>query len=205
MNAPAQPSRRHHRPGAALLAALLAAAAPAHAQNLLANGNFDHPQGPLFGWITDYAWTGNQNYAGNKDCVTVKGGIAELVSPGTQGAKLESLPIPFEPGFRYTCTLEIKGGPYRIYFAGYKWKPGVRPHDNPELGELRMIYKSKALDQRSPTLARETLELPGVDLSTQAKTALKEVRFITLYVWMLKSGSVDKISIIKTADPKMKF
>ena len=200
MNLPARPRRR-----LLLVAALLAAAPAARAQNLVPNGDFDHQQGALFGWITDYAWTGNSKIAGNKDCVAVEDGAAHIKSPGTQGAKMECVPIPFEPGFRYTAEFQVKGGPYRIYFAGYKWKPGIRPHDNPELGELRMIYKSKALAKQSRSADNEKIELPGVELSAQAKAALKPVRFLTLYVWMLGDGSIDKVKITKTADAKMKF
>lgn len=200
MSLPARPRRL------LLLAAALFAAAPAaRAQNLIPNGDFDHQQGALFGWITDYAWTGNTKIAGNKDRVSVEDGAARLQSPGSQGAKMECVPIPFEPGFRYTAEFQVKGGPYRIYFAGYKWKPGIRPHDNPELGELRMIYKSKALAQQSRATDNEKIELPGVELSPQAKAALKPVRFLTLYVWMLGDGSIDGVRITRTADARMKF
>ncbi len=175
------------------------------AEELLLNGKFDHKDGPLTGWLTDYAFSGNSNYVGNKDRVTVADGKAVIKPAGNAGAKMECLPIALEPGFKYTATFDVKGGPYRIYFAGYKWQPGIRPHENPELGELRMIYKSKAVDGKENGWKKQTIELPGVKLSPQAKTALKPVRFITLYVYMMKEGSIDNVSISKSPDSQMNF
>ena len=124
------------------------------------------------------------------------------------GAKMESDPIPLEKGFRYRCKMDVKmdrGGPVKIYFAGYKWKPGIRPHDNPELGELRMIYKSKADTGAGKSMGRMKIELPGVKLSSATRSHLKHVRFITLYVWIRKEGSIDDVRITKTKDSSMEF
>ena len=99
-----------------------------------------------------------------------------------------------------------KAAPTAIYFAGYKWEPGIRPHEAPELGELRLIYKSKAsAGEASSTWKKEELELPGVELSAQAKSHLKLVRYVTLYIWMMKDGQVDNVTIEKIADPSIKF
>ena len=127
---------------------LIATALSARAQSLLENGNFDNPTDPLKGWVVDYAWTGNSYYVGNKSHVSIgtegtRKNIVNFSSAGDGGVKMESRAFPLEPGFKYVCTIDIKGA-YRLYFAGYQWAPGVRPHDNPELGELRMIYQSKA-------------------------------------------------------------
>ena len=197
------PSRLRCRLGAALLS--IAASVPSQAGNLIENGSFDHKDGDLTGWVTDYAFTGNSHYVGNKDRVAVTGNKAVIKPAGDAGAKMETIPIALEPGFRYTATLDAKGGPYRIYFAGYQWKPGVRPHDKPGLGDLRMVYKSKAVAEKEGGWKKQTVELPGVELSSAAKSALKKVRFITLYVWMMKEGSIDNVTITKTPDPQMKF
>ena len=102
--------------------------------------------------------------------------------------------------------MDVKGGPYRIYFAGYKWKPGVRPNDNPHLGDLRMIYKSKAVAGSNSSRKRVRIELPGVKLSEQAKAHLKDVRFITVYVWMMgEGGTVDNVTVTKSPDSQMDF
>lgn len=183
----------------------LAAATTAPAGNLIGNGSFDHKDGDLTGWFTDYAFSGNKHYVGNAGRVSVVGNKAVLKPAGDAGAKMETVPIALEPGFRYKATLDVKGGPYRVYFAGYKWKPGIRPHESPALGELRMIYKSKAVAEKGGSWKKQTIELPGVKLSSQAKAALKQVRFITLYVWMMKEGSIDNVTVTKTADPEMEF
>ena len=191
---------------------LLGAIAFGQDKSLVVNGTFDDKDEPFKGWITDYAFSGNKYYIENKERVKIvasegdRTSVVSIKPAGDAGAKMESKPIVFEAGYRYTCTLDIKGGPYRIYFAGYKWEPGIRPHDDPELGELRMIYKSKAASSGGgPSWKAEKLELPGVKLSPQAKTHLKAVRFVTVYVWMMKEGFVDNIVVERTADPSVEF
>ena len=82
---------------AALLAFVLCTPALA-GDNLIANGTFDHEEGELHGWNTDYAWTGNSHYVGNKDRVKVSGGAAVLKAAGDAGVKIESIAIPLEKG-----------------------------------------------------------------------------------------------------------
>ena len=184
----------------------------ASAENLIANGTFDHKEDPLLGWLTDYAWTKNSYYIDNSKLVSVvqeggmRGGVAHLKVTGDHGTKMETVPIPFEPGYRYSCTMDVKGGGgHRIYFAGYKWKPGIRPHENPEPGELRMIYKSKAAETVGGSWKRIEIELPGVKLSPTAKQSLKPVRFISVYIWMMKDGFVDNVVVEKRPDPDMEL
>ena len=180
-------------------------AAPA-GEKLIENGSFDHKDDPLTGWITDYAWTKNSNYIDNKSRVTPYGGAIKIdpKTEAAEGAKMECVPIPFEPGYRYTASLDVKGGPYRVYFAGYQWKPGIRPHDKPELGELRMIYKSLATKGEGGA-KRISLSLPGKELSAQAKKHLKYVRFVTLYIWFMNDGFVDNVVVERTPDPSVTF
>ncbi len=182
-------------------------AAPA---SLIENGSFDDPANPLKGWITDYAFTNNKHYVGNKEHVSIttegiRKNVVHLGSAGDAGVKMECRAFPLEPGFKYTCTLDIKSGGYRLYFAGYQFTPGVRPHENPELSELRMVYQSKAAVGSSEAWKQETIELPGVKLSSQAIEHLKKVRFLTVYIWMLKPGMVDNVTVTKVPDPSMKF
>lgn len=119
--------------------------------------------------------------------------------------------------------MDVKGGPYRLYLCGYRWAPGVPPNDNPTLADLRPIYKSKALTGTSPDWTKVTFELPGVKLSDQALEHLKNVRFITIYLWFLKGSDliagtqkesakmndtasyVDNVTLIKTPDASMNF
>ena len=193
-----------------ILIAALVAVPGARAQSLIENGNFDHPTEPLKGWITDYAWTGNSNYIGNKQHVSIvtegaRKNVVQFGNAGDAGVKMECRAFPLEPGFKYVATLDLKGAGYRIYFAGYQWTPGVRPHENPELGELRMIYQSKATTGSGEAWKQEKIELPGVKLSAAATEALKKVRYLTVYIWMAKPGFLDNVTVTKVADPAMKF
>jgi hypothetical protein len=196
--------------------ALLAAASLsiATAQEItLVNSNFDDGANPPTGWVTDYEWSGNSYYVANKAAISTgteagRGSVVQLKPPAADagGAKMETIPFVLEPGFRYKCTLEVKGGPSRVYFAGYRWAPGVRPIDQPAISDLRMIYKSKAANTPAAgDWTKVTLEFPGVDLSADAIKHLKQVRFMTLYVWFMNTGSVDNIVVTKTPDPSVQF
>ncbi len=191
-----------------LLAAAIFAIPGAHGQSLLENGDFDNPTDPFKGWVTDYAFTGNSFYVGNKERLSIstegaRKNVVKFADAGDGGVKMETRAFPLEPGFKYIANLDIKSGAYRIYFAGYQWAPGVRPHDNPELSELRMVYQSKAAVGSSDAWKKEKIELPGVALSDAAKTHLKKVRYLTVYIWMLKPGTLDNVSLTKVADPAM--
>ena len=114
----------------------------------LVKSNFDDGANPPTGWITDYEWSGNSYYVANKAAVTIgteagRGSVVQLKPPKPDdgGAKMETLPFVVEPGFRYKCTLDVKGGPSRVYFAGYRWAPGVRPTDQPARSEERRVGK----------------------------------------------------------------
>jgi len=197
-------------PSLLLIATALLSAPAVRGQSILANGTFDSPGDPLKGWVTDYEWAGNSNYVGNKQHVSVvsegaRKGVVKFDSAGAAGVKMECRAFPLEPGFKYVCNLDIKGGGYRIYFAGYQWAPGAHPHDNPELGELRMIYQSKATTGASEAWKEEKLELPGIALSEQAIEHLKKVRFLTVYIWMAKPGFVSNVRVTKVTDPAMQF
>jgi hypothetical protein len=195
-----------------LLASLALQAAPPSplGQSLIQNGTFDDPSDPLKGWVVDYAFTGNSHYVTNKSRISIasegeRKNVVQFGANGDAGVKMECRSFPLEPGFRYTCTLDIKSGAYRLYFAGYQFTPGVRPHENPDLGELRMVYQSKAAVGSSADWKQEKIELPGVALSPQAIDHLKKVRQLTVYIWMAKPGMVDNVVLTKTADPAMKF
>jgi len=156
-------------------------------KNLCVNGTFDAESGPFEGWITDYRQLGNSWYMENHNKVVSvasekgKRSVAKLWKGGDAGTKMESKPIPFEQGSRYKCTMDFKGdGICRVYFAGYKWKPGIRPHENPQIGELRMLYKSKAHVGGSSAWKKLTLEMPMKEISKTANKHLKHVRLITL-------------------------
>ena len=193
------------------IAATVAAVSASRAQSVIENGGFENAGDPFKGWITDYAWAGNSNYMANKTHVSIVAdgahkNVVKMDSPGEEGVKMECRAFALEPGFRYVCNLEVKGGDYRIYFAGYRWAPGVQPHENPELGELRLVYQSKvAQNTAGNAWKQEKMELPGVALSPQALEHLKQVRFLTVYIWFHTPGFVDNVTVTKVADPAMKF
>lgn len=195
-----------------ILSSLALTAAPpiGGPQSIIENGSFDDPTDPLKGWVVDYAFTGNSHYIDNKTHVSIttegiRKNVVQFDSAGGAGVKMESRSFVLERGYKYSCTLDIKGGGYRLYFAGYEFAPGIRPHENPDLGELRMIYQSKATVGSSTDWKQEKLELPGVTLSQQAVEHLRKVRYLTVYIWMAKPGFVDNVVVTKTADPSMNF
>lgn len=170
-------------------AAPLGAAAPT--QNLCYNGTFDNATNALDGWTYDYQWEGNSHYMANHTRVSAQAGQngrskVMFINGGVE-TKVESKPIPFEAGARYQCALDITGTAMpHIYFAGYKWKPGVRPHADPHVGDLRKIYKSEFRNHKvtggGGGWQRVSFEFPLPNLSDLAKQHLKDVRFITVYV-----------------------
>lgn len=183
---------------------------PGRAQSLIENGTFEDSADPFKGWIVDYAWTKNKYYAENKDHVTVVDkvdGRSRAVFLGKEECKMETVPMPFEAGFRYRCRLEVKKGKYpmRIYFAGYKWKPGIRPHEKPEIWELANIYRGNAAEPTGSTWCQMETQLPGKQLSDTAKSMLQQVRFLTLYIWTGSPAYVDNVVIEKIPDPTVKF
>ena len=179
------------------------------AENLCFNGSFNNSSDPLEGWTYDYKFLGNKTYMANDTKVTAEakvGGrlsVVRIKSTNDAGAKIESKPIPFERGYRYTCRMKVKDGPVRIYFAGYKWKPGIRPHDNPTIGELRTIYKSKAYAEKKKGWHTVEFKLPGVKASPLSIKHLSRVRFITVYIWTLGDIYVDDVEVTRVKDSSM--
>ncbi len=138
---------------AAMLGAA-ATAAPAGRTNLVANGSFDDPKDPLAGWRTDYNLPGESLYAQNRELVSVvpaEGGRKTVLRLNVktddlainQGVKADSKPIPIETDVRYRFSVAAKStGPNcRIMLEGYRWRPGIKPHPDPDLSELRKVYK----------------------------------------------------------------
>jgi hypothetical protein len=68
------------------------------------------------------------------------------------GIKIDSDPIPFTPGSKYRLSAWAKttGPNCRILVWGYKWKPGIKPHANPTLPELRQCYTATELYYTEP-------------------------------------------------------
>ena len=168
--------------------------------NLLPNGDFSDG---LEGWLTDYTWTRNMHYMQNHYHISVipehrgRRNVAELRGSGDSGVKMETILFPFRMGDSYRATLYIQGR-HRVYFKGYQWRPGVRPHDSPTHPEMREIYRSRANAAHHDSMRKVTIEIPGVEnLSPNALAHLQRVRFISLFIWSEFRGYVDDVVIEK--------
>jgi hypothetical protein len=188
-----------------------AAAAPGLNQNLVANGDFENPEDPLKYWKYDYSDTGNSWYANNKKYVSVldtyKGARGVLRFQGTsltlsdpgQGIKVDSKPIRVNLDNRYKLTARAcsTGAGSRILVEGYHWRPGIMPHPNPKLSELRKCYKFKLIyfKDQSGGIAEvpqnwetASLTFPKKDLSKLARKYMKKIEFFVIHV-MAVGGS----------------
>lgn len=184
------------------LCAILIAVSVQAGQNLIVNGDFSDTSNPLRGWRTDYRWLKNAHYMDNYKYISVvpRAGMHRNVAKLEMGGghpevKMESSPIKFEQGYQYTCTLDVKGGPYQMYFAGFKWQPGIRPTSDPQDGELRTIYRSKRLKGKANGWKRISFQLPGVKPSSRALKHLGYVRFLRVYIFGGSFGSPSSILI----------
>jgi hypothetical protein len=200
---------------ASLLSGAALAANGAGATNLLVNGSFDDPKDPLAGWMSDYAWSGNSWYKDNKDRVSVVAtesgrkhvlrlsGTRQILWGDGQGVKVDSKPVPFDPDASYKLSLYARtaaktsnpGPNCRVYIEGYEWKPGIKPHDNPDLSELRKVYKQGSGnilyfgDSNSGPFSNATEKwsmgscaFPGKSSSEEGGKHLKQIKFICVHI-----------------------
>jgi hypothetical protein len=136
-------------------------------------------------------------YRGKKNVLRIR---------GSSETKVESKPMAFEQGARYRCTLEMTGNTRpHIYFTGYKWQPGIRPYEDPHLGDLRRIYKSAFRGHKVTGSAggwrRVTFEFPMKEPSKLAMKHLRYVRFFTVYVIVIADAPgeiyVDNVQVTR--------
>lgn len=194
---------------------MAAANSPRAATNLLVNGSFDDLKDPLAGWVSDYTWADNSWYRENHKHVSVvpaEGGrkhvlrlsaTRQMLWGDGQGVKVDSKPVPFEPGTSYKLSVYARtqagtsnpGPNCRIYIEGYDWKPGIKPRDNPDLSELRKTYKqgsgnllyfgkekSGPFSNPAGTWSMGSCVFPGERLSEQAQKSLGRVKFICVHI-----------------------
>lgn len=142
----------------ALLGLLLVAAPVRGGSNLVVNGSFDSAEMPLGAWQYKYSEKGESWYFENHTRVSVvemvngRRGVLRLAVPtqdiaDVQGTKVDSAPIPVQPGglYRMTAWARSTGPNCRLYIEGYKWRPGIKKHPNPTVYELRKCYKFRQL------------------------------------------------------------
>jgi hypothetical protein len=185
-----------------LLPARLAAGA---SENLVFNGDFGDPGNPLLGWKHEYTAAGEGWYKDNAELVSVlphqdgrKGVLRLFVKTqwlaDNPGVKVDSKPIPFDPLGRYRFSLRARttGPNARVLVEGYTWEPGIKPHADPSLDELRKVYKfetllfdpdrSAAFSHPSRAWQKASMEFPGKIRSELMKSKWEEIRFIVVHV-----------------------
>ena len=180
--------------------AAAAAGAASGGANLCFNPSFDVGTNGLDGWTADYTWEGNSHYMDNHTRVSVlksfEGRSSVLFIRGSAAeTKVDSKPIAFDVNSRYRCSMLVKGTMPHIYFAGFKWVPGIRPYEDPHVGDLRKIYKSEFRNHDigggPGGWKRVSFEFPLPNLSDLAKKHLSEVRFVTVYLVVVDTEKGD--------------
>jgi hypothetical protein len=171
--------------------------------NLCFNGSFDNPKGALTGWNVNYEWMNNSHFMKNHEWVSVlpsyQGKRNVLwMNPPTQG-RVESKLFPVEKGARYHCTLDLNAPDVRFYFKGYKWEPGIAPHSEPKLSEMREVYRSENFTGGSGGSWKTiTFNMPMEEISELAYKHYKDVRFATVYMTRYRGGfHVANVRVIK--------
>ena len=193
--------------------------AQAHAigdRNLLFNGSFENEEDPLKGWVHDYTWSGNTHYANNHKHVSIvpgkgtRGNILKIALSeallDNQGVKIDGKPVPIErhASYRLAVRCRTTGPNCRILIEGYRWKSGIKPHDNPTLGELQKVFrqgsgqilyfsgKSGSLSNPGRGWKLGSCKFPsGRKLSDLARTHLKKVKFVVVHVVAIQGAAGD--------------
>ncbi|MFA5042914.1 MAG: hypothetical protein WC381_08920 [Kiritimatiellia bacterium] len=182
---------------------LLSASASWAGSNLLINGHFDATNEFLRGWKYNYADTGQGMFVSNHIYVAVTndGSKKHVLSLriGNRydtGVQVDSAPIPFTPGARYTLTASVKTTKpdCRIQLDGYRWRPGVKPHANPEFKELRKCYRFTQLyfgaakggitGGISPKMGWTTASqtYPDIKMSKMAQENFDKIQFLIVHI-----------------------
>jgi hypothetical protein len=173
---------------------------------LVLNGSFDNATNGLFGWKYVYELPGEDWYFGNHKHVSVEDqesgrgkvlrleGNASLL--GNQGVQVDSTPIPCKPidRFRLSLWARSSGPNCRILVEGYQWKPGIKPHPDPALHELRKCYKfsqvyfgsQQAGEMGGVTRAwqKGTITFPDKAFASSplAQSLLKKMQFVVIHI-----------------------
>lgn len=185
---------------------LLNAHLPADAKNLLTNGGFDSTNPPLSGWKYNYEDTGNSNWASNHLYVAITNipGAQDyaldlrankwLLWELGQGVMVDSNPVPVEPNGKYRLTVSARstGCNARIFVEGYRWRPGIKPHTNPKLAELRKCYRFPLINFKGETPGqmsfvdetwkRASVTFPDAKLTPLAKESFNKIQFLVVHI-----------------------
>jgi hypothetical protein len=173
--------------------------------NLMVNGDFDYPGEPLHGWRDKFDLPGESWYFDNYKYVSVVEedsrhhvlklwGSNDMLNGTGQGTKVDSAPIPVKPGVRYKVSVSAKsdGPDCRILVEGYRWQPGIKPHANPVVPELRKCYKFSQLyfgAKKEGTMggighawAHSYVIIPEKNVSKMAQESLDQIKFYVLHI-----------------------
>jgi len=175
--------------------------------NLVVNDHFSDTNEFLRGWKYNYEDTGNALMAANHTHVAItnegpknnilalRGNKALLCCPG-QGVQVDSDPIPVAPGGRYKLTISAKstGPDCRILVEGYRWRPGIKPHANPKLKEVRKCYrfaqvyfgaeKAGTMGGISPALgwSKASQTFPDEKMTKLALESFNKIQFLVVHI-----------------------
>lgn len=175
------------------------------ATNLVVNGGFDDPGGLRQGWKTEFTDPGESWYEKNHELVSVSDGddnrqrclrlnVATQFLADFPGVKADSAPIPFDPrkSYRFSARARSTGPDCRVMLEGYHWKPGVEPHDNPTMRDLRRCYRFKPLyfgAVKGGTTGGAGAEwtgasqvVPGKELSAEAQKSFGKIQFVIVHI-----------------------
>lgn len=186
---------------------LLASSAAWAGSNLVGNAHFSDTNEFLRGWKYNYEDTGNSLYANNHTYVTLTNVDSkhhvvalrannDMLNLTGQGVMLDSDPIAVAPGGRYKLTVTAKtmGPDCRILVEGYRWKPGVKPHANPKLAEVRKCYRFAQVyfgaektgswggirPEQGLITASQTF--PDVKMTKLAKESYDKIQFLVVHI-----------------------
>ncbi len=164
--------------------------------NLLYNGGLNSTNGPFDGWGVDYDWTGSTKQIGNGKNASFlpefkgKRNVLKMVVPWNFESKVETPVVKYEEtGDRYKCTFDFyveDNVNVRLLFLGYNLGPGVPPPNDgrPKLQDLRRIYKGEAVNSSKGGWKTMTVTFPQEEISAQAYSHLKKVRYLTLFMYV---------------------
>ena len=181
-------------------------------KNLVVNGSFDDERGDLFAWKYKYDLPGQSWYFKNHEYVSVvpkegarvkvlaMRGTEEVLQVPGQGVLVESDPIAVKPNgrYRFTASARSTGPDCRIMVEGYKWKPGIKPHDSPKLEELRRCFRGKQIffggtqggtsGGVGKNWERASVTFPQADESDLEKDMFNKAEFMVVHLVAIKGS-----------------
>ncbi len=167
--------------------------------NLIVNGNFEDPENPTKGWNLDWHHDDGIEPPNLPNvAILKKDGLKRNVLQVKQWKgepKVLSPVAKFEFGKRYLIECDVRTDSkttVRLYPAGLKWKPGIRPYDNPHIGDMRLIYKGTVVTVGTGWKRIKAIfpHHPYDKLSPLAKKHLRPVRFVGLYSVTIVGGAI---------------